>query len=78
MSPARRAASLARATAFIVADTMIQQLRDLGYDAVQSDEAGPEPDGRALIVSGALRSINEGHRRHLAAARPDAGSSPAD
>ena len=67
VSAARRAASVARATAFILADTITQQLRGLGYDAVQSDEAGPEPDGRALIVSGALRSINEGHRRHLAA-----------
>ena len=65
--PARRAASLARATAFIVADTMIQQLRDLGYDAVQSDEAGPEPDARALVISGVFRTINEGHRRPFAA-----------
>jgi hypothetical protein len=30
--PARRAASVARATAFIVADTITQQLRDMGYD----------------------------------------------
>jgi hypothetical protein len=65
--PARRAASLARATAFIVADTMIQQLRDLGYDAVQSDEAGPEPDALALVISGVFRTINEGHRRRFAA-----------
>ena len=65
--PADRAASVARATAFIVADTITQQLRDLGYDAVLSDEAGPETGGRALIISGVFRSINEGHRRHLAA-----------
>jgi hypothetical protein len=65
--PARRAASVARATAFILADTITEQLRKLGYDAVQSDEAGPEPGGRALIVSGAFRSINEGHRRNFVA-----------
>jgi hypothetical protein len=67
VSPADRAASVARATAFIVADTVTQQLRDLGYKAVPSDEAGPEAGGRALIISGEFRSINEGHRRHLAA-----------
>jgi len=64
---ARRAASLARATAFVLAETITEQLRALGYHAVQSDEAGPEPDGRALIVSGSFRSINEGHRRRFAA-----------
>jgi len=64
---ARRAASLARATAFILADTITEQLRDGGYDAVQLDQAGSEPGGRALIVSGVFRRINEGHRRHLAA-----------
>jgi hypothetical protein len=65
--PPRRAASVARATAFIVADAITQQLRDMGYDAVQSDEAGPVPDGRALIISGVFRTINEGHRRRFAA-----------
>jgi hypothetical protein len=65
--PARRAASVARATAFTLAETIAQQLRELGYDAVQSNETGPEPGGRALIVSGAFRSINEGHRRRFAA-----------
>lgn len=64
---ARRAASVARAAAFMLADTVTQQLRELGYDAVRSDEAGPEPGGRALVVSGAFRSINEGHRRRFAA-----------
>jgi hypothetical protein len=65
--PARRAASVARATAFTLADTIAQQLRELGYDAVQSDEADPEPDGRGLIISGVFRGINEGHRRRFAA-----------
>ena len=67
VSPADRAASVARATAFIVADTVAQQLRDRGYKAVPSDAAGPEAGGRALIISGVFRSINEGHRRHFAA-----------
>jgi hypothetical protein len=62
----RRAASVARATSFTMAETITGQLRQLGYDAVQSDEAGPEPGGRALIVHGAFRSINEGHRRRFA------------
>ena len=66
VAPSERAASIGRATAFILADTITQQLHDRGYDAVQSDEAGPEPNGRALIVSGAFRSINEGHRRRFA------------
>jgi hypothetical protein len=65
--PSRRAASVARGTSFTMADTIAAQLRQLGYDAVQSDEAGPEPGGRALIVSGAFRRINEGHRRRFAA-----------
>jgi len=64
---ARRAASIARATAFIVADTITHELRDLGYHAVQSDEGGAEPDGRFLVVSGVFRNINEGHRRGAAA-----------
>ena len=67
VSPADRAASVARATAFIVADTVAQHLRDRGYKAVPSDAAGPEAGGRALIISGVFRSINEGHRRHFAA-----------
>src|SRR5215471_15546973 len=65
--PARRGESVARATAFIVADTITQQLHDRGFDTVQSDEADPEPGGRALIIFGVFRRINEGHRRHLAA-----------
>ena len=65
--PARRADSVARATAFILADTITQQLRELGFEAIQSDEAGPGPGGRALIIHGVFRRINEGHRRRFAA-----------
>jgi hypothetical protein len=66
--PAReRAAGVARAAAFTVADTVVEQLRAYGYDAVRSNEGGPEPGGRALVVSGAFRSIDEGYRRHAGA-----------
>lgn len=65
--PARRAASLGRAAAFTLADTVAEQLRALGYDAVLSNEGGPEPGGRALVVSGAFRGIDEGSRRRVGA-----------
>jgi Domain of unknown function (DUF4410) len=65
--PTQRAASVGRAAAFTLADTVAEQLRALGYDAVRSDEAGPEPGGRALVVSGAFRSIDEGYRRRVGA-----------
>lgn len=73
--PARRAESVARATAFIVADTIAQQLRVQGFDTVQADETGPEPGGRYLIISGAFRRINEGHRRYFAARDASVGAS---
>lgn len=63
----RRASSVARAVAFTLADTITQKLRELGYEVLQSDGAGPQLSGRGLIVSGVFRSINEGHRRRLAA-----------
>ena len=65
--PRQRAASVGRAAAFNLADTVVEQLRGLGYDAVRSDGAAPQPGGRALVVTGAFRQINEGHRRHVGA-----------
>ena len=65
--PAERAASVARAAVFTLADTVVEQLRARGYDAVRSSEARPEPGGRALVVTGAFRSINEGYRRRVGA-----------
>jgi hypothetical protein len=63
----QRGASVARAAVFTLADTVVEQLRAYGYDAVRSNEAGPEPGGRALVVNGAFRSINEGYRRRVGA-----------
>jgi hypothetical protein len=65
--PRQRAESVGRAAAFNVADSAAQQLVSLGYDAIRSDTAGPEPGARALIVTGAFREINEGYRRHIGA-----------
>src|SRR2546428_7152414 len=63
--PRQRAASVGRAATFNLADTVVEQLRRLGYDAVRADAASPQPGGRALVVTGAFRQINEGHRRHV-------------
>ena len=65
--PGQRAASLGRAAAFTLADTVVEQLRSFGYDAVRSNEGGPEPGGRALVVTGAFRNIDEGSRRSVGA-----------
>jgi len=65
--PGQRAASLSRAAAFTLADTVVEQLRSFGYDAVRSNEGGPEPGGRALVVTGAFRNIDEGSRRSVGA-----------
>ena len=65
--PVERGASVARAAVFTLADTVVEQLRARGYDAVRSSEAGAEPGGRALVVTGAFRSINEGYRRRVGA-----------
>ena len=65
--PAQRAASVGRAAAFSVADTVVQQLAALGYDVAKSNTAGAEPGGRALIVTGVFREINEGRRRQVGA-----------
>lgn len=58
----RRAASVARATAFTLADAITTELDNLGYDAIRSDAAGAEPGGRALIITGGFDRIYEGHR----------------
>lgn len=65
--PRQRAAGLGRAVAFNLADAMAQQLSALGYDVLRSDTANAEPGGRALIVSGTFRRINEGYRRRVGA-----------
>jgi hypothetical protein len=68
--PGERAAGVARAAAFSLADAITTQLGLLGYDAIRSDTAIPEPGARALIVSGAFRHIDEGRRRHVGAENP--------
>lgn len=69
--PRRRAASVARAAAFSLADAIATNLAALGYDAFRSDTATADPGGRALIVSGSLRRINEGRRRQGASVDAD-------
>src|SRR6266851_9898575 len=68
--PSQRAAGVARAAAFSLADAITQQLAASGYDAIRSDTAVPEPGARALIVSGAFRHIDEGRRRRVGAENP--------
>ena len=68
--PRQRAAGVARAAAFSLADAIAQQLGALGYDAIRSDTAAPEPGARALIVTGAFRHIDEGRRRQVGAENP--------
>jgi len=65
--PRQRAAGVGRAAAFAVADQITLQLQALGYDAIRSDDAQPEPGAKALIVSGTFRTINEGYRRLVGA-----------
>lgn len=68
--PRQRAGGVARAVAFSLADAITTQLNLLGYDAIRSDTAAPEPGTRALIVSGAFRHIDEGRRRRVGAENP--------
>ena len=68
--PSQRAAGVARAAAFSLADAIAQQLVASGYDAIRSDAAAPEPGARALIVTGAFRQIDEGRRRRVGAENP--------
>jgi hypothetical protein len=63
--PRQRAASVGRAVAFNISDAIVEQLRQAGYDAIRSDGASAEPGGRALIVTGAIRHIDEGQRRNI-------------
>lgn len=60
--PRERAAAVGRAAAFSLADAIAAELRRLGYDAIDADEAAAGPSGRALIVTGTFRRIFEGHR----------------
>ena len=63
--PARqRAASIGRAVAFLVTDTVVERLRARGYDATSATT--PTNSGyRALIVSGTFRAVDEGARRRV-------------
>ena len=81
--PRQRAEAVGRAAAFSLADAVAQQLETLGYDALRSNTAAAEPGGRALIVAGRFRRIDEGRRRQNASVAVDvevdyqaAGSAP--
>jgi len=65
--PGERAAGVGRAAAFSLADATTAQLGLLGYDAIRSESAVPEPGARAFIISGVFRHIDEGRRRHVGA-----------
>ena len=60
----QRAASIGRAVAFLVTDTVTDRLRGLGYDAQSTISQSPQTGARALLVSGTFREIDEGERRH--------------
>jgi hypothetical protein len=59
----QRAGSVGRAVAFLVTDTITERLRALGYDAASTTNPAPQTGGRALLVTGVFRAINEGARR---------------
>jgi hypothetical protein len=60
----QRAASIGRAVAFLVTDTIVERLRARGYDATSATT--PASGGyRALIVSGIFRTVAEGARRRV-------------
>jgi hypothetical protein len=63
--PRDRGAGVARAATFALADTIAGQLRALGFDVLRSDTVQPEPQARALIVTGGFRKIDEGYRREV-------------
>jgi hypothetical protein len=60
----QRGASVGRAVAFLVTDTIVERLRSRGYDATSA--TAPASSGyRALIVSGTFRAVDEGARRRV-------------
>lgn len=61
----KRAASVSRGVAFVIADALTERLRQLGYPAVHAEAGSPEPKGKAIIVVGTLRRVDEGFRRHV-------------
>jgi hypothetical protein len=61
----QRAAGLSRAAAFDVADALTRRLRQLGYAAYHAEPGSTDPGGKAAIVVGTLREVNEGHRRRV-------------
>jgi hypothetical protein len=64
--PQQRAASVGRAVAFLVADTITDRLRERGYDATSTTNPNPVGSGyRALLVSGTFSAIDEGQRRRV-------------
>ncbi len=63
----QRALSVSRAAAFDIADAATERLRQAGYNAVHGDTRGPAPTGKAIIVVGTLRDVDEGHRRQVGA-----------
>ena len=65
--PRQRGGAVARAASFALADSIVERLRALGFDAVRSQTEQPEAGARALIVTGAFRKIDEGYRRQVGA-----------
>jgi hypothetical protein len=61
----KRAASVSRGVAFVIADALTERLRQLGYPAVHAEAGNPDPKTKAIIVIGTLRRIDEGHRRRV-------------
>lgn len=62
---AQRGSGIARAATFNIVDALTEQLSQLGYDVIHARRDTPDPAGRALIVTGTLREVNEGHRRQV-------------
>jgi hypothetical protein len=60
-----RAASVSRGAAFVIADALTEQLRQLGYPAVHADAGNPDPKTKAIIIVGTMRRVDEGFRRRV-------------